>query len=141
MPHRDRYLFVCTNRRDPSDPRGSCAARGSEEVVVKLKESLKAARVAGKVRACSSSCLDLCETGVTVLQEPEHVVYGGVTLADVEEIVATSARGGVVERLVVPRPVKRAALEGAPAGDASGQAVSPSRAGDAPAGGPGGQGE
>ena len=53
------------------------------------------------VRACSSSCLDLCETGISVVQEPEHVAYGGVTLDDVEELAEAAARGEVLERLVV----------------------------------------
>jgi (2Fe-2S) ferredoxin len=45
------------------------------------------------------------------LQEPEHVAYGGVTLADVDELADAASAGTVVERLVVhghgpavPRP-------------------------------------
>ena len=53
------------------------------------------------VRACSSSCLDLCESGISIVQEPEHVAYGGVTLADVNAIADAAAEGEVVERLVV----------------------------------------
>lgn len=102
MPHRRRYLFVCINRRAEGHPKGSCAQKGSDEIVAKLKEAL-AKRGAAKelVRACSSSCLDLCETGISVVQEPEHVAYGGVTLADVDELADAAARGDVVERLVV----------------------------------------
>src|SRR6185437_15262318 len=40
MPVRQRYLFVCINRRAPDNPKGSCAQKGSEELVVKLKEAL-----------------------------------------------------------------------------------------------------
>jgi (2Fe-2S) ferredoxin len=102
MPHRERYLFVCTNRRPDEHPKGSCAAKGSEEVVSKLKEALAKRGVAkDKVRACSASCLDMCETGITVVQEPEHVAYGHVTLADVDAIADAAARGEVLERLVV----------------------------------------
>jgi (2Fe-2S) ferredoxin len=102
MPHRQRYLFVCINRRPEGHPKGSCAAKGSEEVVVRLKEALAARGVArDRVRACSASCLDLCETGISVVQEPEHVAYGGVTLGDVDAIADAAARGDVVERLVV----------------------------------------
>jgi (2Fe-2S) ferredoxin len=102
MPHRRRYLFVCINRRPDTDPRGSCAAKGSEEVVTALKSALAKRGVAKDVvRACSSSCLDMCETGISVVQEPEHVAYGHVTLADVDEIADAAARGDVVERLVV----------------------------------------
>jgi (2Fe-2S) ferredoxin len=102
MPFRQRYLLVCTNRRPDGHPKGSCAEKGSEEVVVKLKEALARRGVAKDVvRACSSSCLDMCETGVTVLQEPEHVAYGHVRLDDVEAIADAAAQGQVLERLIV----------------------------------------
>jgi (2Fe-2S) ferredoxin len=105
MPFRQRYLFVCINRRPDGHPKGSCAEKGSEEVVLKLKEALAKRGVAKDVvRACSSSCLDLCETGITLLQEPEHVAYGHVRLEDVDAIADAAARGEVVERLVVYAP-------------------------------------
>jgi len=104
MPFRQRYLFVCTNRRPEGHAKGSCAQRGSEDVVPALKEALARRGVAKDVvRACASSCLDMCETGITVLQEPEHVAYGHVTMADIEEIADCAARGTAVERLIVYR--------------------------------------
>ena len=103
MPHRKRYLFVCINRRPEGHPKGSCAEKGSEQVVVKLKEALAKLGVAKEVRACSASCLDLCETGISVVVEPDHVAYGGVTLEDVDAIAEAAAKGEVVERLVVHR--------------------------------------
>jgi (2Fe-2S) ferredoxin len=102
LPHRQRYLFVCINRRPDGHPKGSCAEKGSEQVVAALKDALAKRGVAKDVvRACSSSCLDLCETGISVVQEPEHVAYGRVRLEDVEELADAAARGEVVERLVV----------------------------------------
>jgi (2Fe-2S) ferredoxin len=102
MPHRQRYLFVCINRRPDGHPKGSCAEKGSEEIVPLLKEALAKRGVAKDVaRACSTSCLDLCETGISIVQEPEHVAYGGVKASDVDEIADAAARGEVVERLVV----------------------------------------
>ena len=103
MPHRERYLFVCINRRPDGHPKGSCAEKGSELVVAKLKDALARRGVAKEVRACSSSCLDLCETGISIVQEPEHVAYGAVTLDDVDELADCAARGAVLERLVVHR--------------------------------------
>ncbi len=108
MPHRERYLFVCTNRRPDDHPKGSCAQKGSEEVVKKLKAAFLARGIADRIRACSSSCLDLCETGISIVQEPEHVAYGHVTLEDVEAIADAAAKGEVVERLVVHRGKKGA---------------------------------
>ena len=103
MPHRERYLFVCINRRSDDNPKGSCAQKGSEEIVKKLKAALVTLGTANTVRACSTSCLDLCETGVSIVQEPDHVAYGKVTLDDVDEIARAASAGKVVERLVVQR--------------------------------------
>ena len=102
MSQRSCYLFICTNRRADDDMRGSCAAKGSEEIRMALKELL-AARGLAKVeaRACTSSCLDQCSSGVSILVEPDHFFYGHVTLADVPEIVDALAQGGRVDRLVL----------------------------------------
>lgn len=103
MPHRERYLFVCTNRRAADHPKGSCAQKGSEELVNALKEAIVARRVKETVRVCSSSCLDLCETGAAMVQEPEHVAYGQVTRGDVDELADALAAGAIVDRLVSHR--------------------------------------
>jgi len=103
MPHRERYLFVCTNRRPDDNPKGSCAQKGSEALVVKLKEAVAARGAKDRVRVCSTSCLDLCEIGASMVQEPEHVAYGAVTLADVDALADALVAGRVVERLVVHR--------------------------------------
>ncbi len=102
MAQRERYLFVCTNRRAEDDPRGSCAQRGAEEVRQALKEQLAACGLARLgARICSSSCLDQCASGVTVLVEPDHFFYGRVQVSDVPEIVQSLERGQRVERLVL----------------------------------------
>ena len=102
MAQRERYLFVCTNLRADNDERGSCAARGSGEVWRALKEQVAAAGLASlKARVCTSSCLDQCSSGVTILVEPDHFFYGKVTVADVPEIVAALKRGERVERLIL----------------------------------------
>jgi (2Fe-2S) ferredoxin len=101
MPHRERYLFVCTHRRAPENPNGSCARRGSEEILTKLKEALVTRAAQARVRVCSASCLDLCASGPSIVVEPEHVTYGNVTLEDVDEIADAAVAGRVVDRLVV----------------------------------------
>jgi (2Fe-2S) ferredoxin len=104
MPHRDRYLFVCTNRRDAGHPKGSCAQSGSEEILKRLKQALLERGLAKTVaRACGTTCLDLCEFGAAVVLEPDHIVYRGVTLADVDVIADALVKGEIVQRLVVTR--------------------------------------
>src|SRR4030095_3654175 len=99
---RKRYLFVCINRRAEDNPKGSCALKDSEEVYRALKAEV-AARGLAKLdaRVCPSSCLDQCETGVTVLVDPDHFFYGRVTVADVPEIVDGLVKGQPVKRLVI----------------------------------------
>jgi (2Fe-2S) ferredoxin len=102
MARRRRYLFVCINRRADDNPKGCCAARGSEEVYKALKAELAARGLARlEARVCTSSCLDQCATGVTVLVEPDHFFYGRVTVADVPEIIDGIVSGQRVERLVL----------------------------------------
>lgn len=104
MPHREGYLLVCTNRRDPSHPKGSCGAKDADAILASLKEALTKRGLARRFRACGTTCIDLCEIGATVIQEPQHVAYGNVTPADAADIVAAMETGGVVERLVVEPP-------------------------------------
>jgi (2Fe-2S) ferredoxin len=99
---RKRYLFVCINRRAEDNPKGCCAAKESEKVYKALKEEVAARGLAKlEARVCTSSCLDQCATGVTVLVEPDHFFYGGVTVADVLEIVDGLVTGQPVNRLMI----------------------------------------
>jgi (2Fe-2S) ferredoxin len=67
-----------------------------------LKEELAARGLAKlEARVCTSSCLDQCASGVTVLVEPDHFFYGGVTVADVPQIVDGLISGEPVKRLVL----------------------------------------
>ena len=96
------HVFVCENHRDPSDPRGSCGAKGSEAIRAAMKEELARRGLKKLVRANSAGCLDACADGPTVVVYPEGVWYGRVKVEDVPEIVESHLVGGVpVERLVV----------------------------------------
>ncbi len=104
MPYRNRYLFVCTNRRADGHPKGSCAERGAERLLAQIKDELRKRGATLEVRACSSSCLDMCELGPIVLQEPDNVAYGHVAEEDAEEIAVAAIEGGIVERRVLQKP-------------------------------------
>lgn len=122
MAKRKRYLFVCINERprvpataeQKSPPKGSCATRGSVALHTALKAELAKRKLAAtEVRACTSSCLDVCWAGpaIAILGEdlegapeaadPEGIFYGRVTLGDVAEIVDAMVEGRVVQRLVL----------------------------------------
>jgi (2Fe-2S) ferredoxin len=101
MSHFERHLFVCVNERPPDDPRGCCSARGGAAVLEALRLEVRSRGLKGRVRVNQAGCLDACASGVSVVVYPEGVWYGGVTAADVKEIVEQHVIGGtVVERLL-----------------------------------------
>ena len=103
MARYERHLFVCLNERASDHPRGCCSAKGSGEVRDAFKQALKKRGLAGRIRANAAGCLDTCEHGVSVVVYPEGGWYGGVTTADVDEIVDVHLVGGeIVTRLVQP---------------------------------------
>lgn len=106
-PPFQRHVFVCINRRPGDSPKGSCAAKGSEELPLLLKQACDAAGVKN-VRINKAQCLDACERGCAVVVYPEGAWYQKVTPGDVEEIVESHLKNGApVERLQMePYPRK-----------------------------------
>jgi (2Fe-2S) ferredoxin len=103
MPSFRRHVFVCTNERDPANPRGCCKAKGAVEVRARFKSELGQRGMKTLVRANNAGCLDQCEHGVTVVVYPEQVWYGGVTPQDVPELIERHIiRGEFVQRLMIP---------------------------------------
>jgi len=117
----EKHVFVCTNQRPADHPRGSCGTEPGEALQKAFKQAIAEHGLGRRIRANRSGCLDQCEHGPTVVVYPEAVWYGGVTLDDVPEIVATHLAGGQpVERLRLadgcvntgacphkPRPISR----------------------------------
>ena len=90
----EKHVFVCTNRREAGHPRGSCDPTGGEALHKAFKQAIAERGLRRRIRANRSGCLDQCEHGPTVVVYPEAVWYGGVTLADVAEIVDQHLAGG-----------------------------------------------
>jgi (2Fe-2S) ferredoxin len=97
------HLFVCENRRPDDDPRGCCAAKGSESIRAALKAEIARRGLKREVRANAAGCLDACAHGPTIVVYPEGVWYGHVRVEDVPEIVE--------RHLVHGEPVRRLLLE------------------------------
>jgi (2Fe-2S) ferredoxin len=103
MPYFERHIFVCTNRREEGNPKGSCAQKGSDALRDELKRQLHERGLKGRMRANACGCLDQCATGPTICVYPEQAWYGHVTPADVPEIIERHLlRGELVERLLLP---------------------------------------
>ena len=103
MPKFEKHIFVCCNQRPEGDLRGSCDPSGKGELQRLFKIKLAQRGIKGRVRANKSGCLDQCEHGPNVVVYPEAVWYGGVTAADVDEIVNSHIVGNQpVQRLIIP---------------------------------------
>ena len=90
-PGFEKLILVCVNER--TDGTACCAARGSAEVHARLKEYVKRQGLARRVRVSRSGCLDQCARGTTVVVLPDFCWYGGVTLEDVDRIIAEHLAG------------------------------------------------
>ena len=90
----ERHVFVCGNQRAADHPRGCCDPAGGEALHKLFKKALADHGISRTVRANRAGCLDQCEHGPTVVVYPEAVWYGGVTAADVDEIVTTHLLAG-----------------------------------------------
>ena len=100
MPKFTHHIFICTNQRPPENPRGCCDSTGSGDLQLKFKQELSKRGLKGEVRANKAGCLDQCEHGPTIVVYPEEVWYGGVTAADIPEIVESHlVNGNPVTRL------------------------------------------
>jgi (2Fe-2S) ferredoxin len=96
-----RHVFVCLNERDPSDPKGCCKHRGSDQIFKMFKEGAFKAGLAD-VRINRSGCLDHCKYGPTVVIYPEAVWYRVPSVEAAQEILNSHIIDGkVVDRLLI----------------------------------------
>lgn len=93
MAKPEKFVFVCTNDRPESHPKGSCIGRGGAEIWQQFRD-LQGERMALHFKVVATGCLEPCLAGPTVVVYPDNVWYGGVTTEDVEKIVDEHLIGG-----------------------------------------------
>lgn len=100
-PYFRAHIFVCCNRRPEGHRRGSCAARGSEDLRDYMKVRAKELGLRG-IRVNQAGCLDRCEFGPALVIYPEGIWYSPKTRADIDEILeAHLVAGGRARRLML----------------------------------------
>ena len=103
MPKPVKHVFVCSQSRPEGHPRGSCAGKGSSEVLQTFWRELQQHNAYDRVAVTYSGCLGPCDGGVNVLVYPEGVLYQQVTAKDVKEIFDSHLMGDqIVSRLCAP---------------------------------------
>ena len=101
MPVWKHHVFVCTNKRPPGHPKGSCVERGGNDVLLALSDAVDQRELFETVKVNASNCLGPCRSGPTLVVYPENVWYAGVKAGDVPELVqAHFVEGRPVARLL-----------------------------------------
>ncbi len=108
VSYYERHIFFCLNERKGEEY--CCARLDAQAGFDRCKERVKDAGLAGpgKVRVNKSGCLDRCAGGPIAVVYPEAVWYTYVDASDIDEIVESHLKNGVVvERLRTPADVGR----------------------------------
>lgn len=99
MSRPQKHVFVCAQSRPAGHPRGSCAEKGSGDVLQAFWQALQKRNLYDQIAVTYSGCIGPCQSGANVLVYPEGVLYSNVTKADVDTILD--------EHLLGNRPVER----------------------------------
>jgi len=105
LPKFEQHIFICTNERDPGNPKGDCKSKGAEEIRTYLKNEIAKRGLKSRMRANAAGCLDQCDRGVAVVVYPEQVWYTLRTVEDAKEVLEQHLLGGKpVTRLLMDTP-------------------------------------
>ena len=104
----ERHIFFSLNER--ANGENCCAQHGAQQAFEHCKAQVKQQGMAGpgKVRVNKAGCLDRCAGGPIAVVYPEGTWYSYVDQADIDEIVESHLKNGVVvERLRTPPELGR----------------------------------
>ncbi len=82
------HLLPCSGKR--------CTAEMGEAMKGRLKDLMPDRKALG-VRISTSSCQGMCELGPNLIVYPQGVVYHGLQVADLDEIVEQVIRGAAAQ--------------------------------------------
>jgi len=92
------HVFVCTQVKPADIP--ACSARGSLDVLARLRELVAAKGLTDDVLITECGSIGLCELGPNMIVYPGGTWYSGVGVDDVNEIVEQHLiNGKIVDRL------------------------------------------
>ncbi len=94
MPKPDYHVFICSMRRPPGHPRGSCGEHGADTLTPAFAQALMKRGMLQKIAITQTSCLGPCQDGANVLVYPGAVMYTRVQAQDVDAIVDDHLIGG-----------------------------------------------
>src|SRR5579884_2036762 len=97
-----KHVLVCTASH--------CAQKGAMTLAGRLRLEIIRRGLDAEILVNNCGTIDLCDIGPNIVVYPDNVIYSGVTLKDLPDIVAHLEGGPVVERLVLnaTTPAERA---------------------------------
>ncbi len=90
-----KHVLVCTASH--------CAQKGSNNVAQRLRLEVVRRGLDAQILVNNCGTIDLCDIGPNVVVYPDGVIYSGVTVKDIPDILAHLTGGPVVERLRLDR--------------------------------------
>jgi (2Fe-2S) ferredoxin len=88
-----KQVYVCTASH--------CMSKGANDVVGRLRLDIVRKNLDAEIMINNCNTIDLCDIGPNIVVYPDNIVYRGVTVKDLPEIVEHLKGGPVVERLLV----------------------------------------
>lgn len=88
-----KHVFVCTASH--------CSQKGGMDVAGRLRLDVLRKGLDTEILVNNCGTIDLCDCGPNIVVYPDNVIYSGVTVKDIPEIVEHLKGGPPVERLLL----------------------------------------
>lgn len=88
-----KHVLMCTSQH--------CNQKGAMDVLSRLRLAVVRQGLDTEIMVNNCGTIDLCDIGPNMVVYPDNIVYGGVTAADLPDILAHLQGGPVVERLLL----------------------------------------
>jgi len=88
-----KHVLMCTSQH--------CNQKGAMDVLGRLRLEVVRRGLDTEIMVNNCGTIDLCDIGPNMVVYPDNIIYGGVTAADLPDILAHLQGGPVVERLLL----------------------------------------
>ncbi len=89
----DRHVLCCTAIH--------CMKLGSSTVAGRLRIELKRRGLEERIMCNTCDSIEVCDMGPNIVVYPEGIIYSGVQVSDIKDIIAHLEGGPPVERLIL----------------------------------------
>lgn len=87
------HIFCCTHERSPQHPKGSCAQKGSVNLLSYIRMQVRKLGLK-HVRINAVDCLTRCELGPSMVIYPDSIWYRCASEGAIDEILEKHVKNG-----------------------------------------------